>query len=74
MMTTLDAVAIVAMCFVAFFLGCSTYLLNSIRGHHVAMIANLKGINAQYMLGFEAVTNELNKLDERVQELERTHG
>lgn len=67
----LNTIAIIAMCFVAFFLGCATYLLNSIRGHHVAVIANLKGINDQYMLGFEVVTNELNKLDERVKELER---
>jgi hypothetical protein len=73
MMATLDVVAIVAMCFIAFFLGCSTYLLNTIRRHHVAVIANLKAINDQYMLGFEVVTNELNKLDERVKELER-HG
>ena len=67
----LDTVAIVSMGFIAFFLGCSTYLLNTIRGHHVAVIANLKAINAQYMLGFEAVTNELHALDERVKELER---
>jgi hypothetical protein len=74
MTATLNVVAIVAMCFVAFFLGCSTYLLNTIRWHHVAVIANLKEINAQYMLGFEVVTNELSKLEKRVQALEDTHG
>ena len=70
----IDTVAIVAMCFVAFFLGCSTYLLNSIRRHHVAVITNLKEINAQYNLGFEVVTTEMRKIEERVAELERTHG
>ena len=38
--------------FVAFFLGCSTYLLNTIRQHHRFIIGNLKEINAQYLLGF----------------------
>lgn len=70
----LDTVAIIAMCFVAFFLGCSTYLLNSIRRHHVAVITNLKEIDAQYNLGFEVVTTEIGKIEERVAELERTHG
>jgi len=70
----LETVAIIAMCFVAFFLGCSTYLLNSIRRHHVAVVTNLKSINDQYMLGYEALTIEMGKLEERVAELERTHG
>jgi hypothetical protein len=70
----LDTIAIIAMGFVAFFLGCSTYLLNTIRGHHVAVIANLKAINDQYMLDYEALTIEMGKLDERMKELERTHG
>lgn len=70
----LDVVAIVAMGFVAFFLGCSTYLLNTIRQHHRFIIGNLKEINAQYLLGFEVVTNDMRKLEERMTELERTHG
>ena len=68
----LDLIAIVSMSFIAFFLGCSTYLLNTIRHQHRAMIANLKDINAQYMLGFEEVTNELSALEKRVRELEAT--
>ena len=70
----LDVIAIVSMGFIAFFLGCSTYLLNTIRQHHRLIIGNLKSINDQYMLGYEALTIEMGKLDERMKELERTHG
>ena len=69
-MKILDLIAIVSMGFIAFFLGCSTYLLNSLRQHHRFIIGNLKEINAQYLLGFEVVTNEIQKLEERVAELE----
>ena len=71
----LDTIAIIAMCLVAFFLGCSTYLLNTIRQHHRLIIGNLQSINQQYLLGFEVVTNEMHKLEERVAELEfARHG
>lgn len=69
-MPMLDVIAIISMGFIAFFLGCSTYLLNTIRQHRRLIIGNLKEINAQYLLGFEVVTNEIQKLEERVAELE----
>ena len=66
----LNVVAVVAMSAVAIFLGISTYLLHSIRRHHVAVIANLKEINRQYMLGFEIVTAEMQKIEGRIKVLE----
>lgn len=70
----MDAVAIVAMCAITIFLGISTYLLHTIRRHHVAVIAHLKGMSAQYMAGFDIVNAELERLAARVKTLEGSNG
>ena len=67
----MDTIAVIAMGFIAFFLGCSTYLLNTIRNHHVLVVASLKGINAAYLEGIEIVTNDMQKLEARLRILER---
>jgi hypothetical protein len=41
-----------------------------IRASQQMMLAALNGLDETYRLGFEALTLELNRLDERVQELE----
>jgi hypothetical protein len=45
-----------------------------IRASHQAVLAVLNGMAETHRLGFEALTIELNKLDERVKELENAHG
>ena len=45
-----------------------------IRAGHEAVMVVLQSLAETHRLGFEALTIEMDKLDARVAELERTHG